>query len=323
MLTDRVLIADDDPVFLRSLEGTLREWGYRVMAATSAQQAWDYFSQRGTLQLMILDWVMPETDGVELIRRIRAHENGEHAYIIMLTVNDDPEALAHGFQAGADDYLTKPFAPIELRARLRAGQRILGLLSRWMERADSWRLKATRDPLTGLLNRSGILEILQRELARAERQHMPLSVLMIDLDRFKAVNDTFGHLSGDSLLTQVANVLRRGVRIYDGLGRYGGDEFLLVLSDCSADEAREVAERARKAVEHSPLQLPQGAARTTASVGIIALGRVRDVRAVDVLQAADDAMRQAKRAGGNRIVLRIDLNGRNAQSADPFPRVSA
>lgn len=313
MIADQILIADDDLQFLESLAQTLRGWGYQVVAVTSAQQAWDHFCSSRALQLMILDWVMPGMDGVELIRRIRAHENGEHVYIIMLTVNDDPDALAHGFQAGADDYLTKPFAPLELRSRLRAGQRILGLLERWMEAADSWRLRAIRDPLTGLLNRTGILEILQREMERAKRLHAPISVLMIDLDGFKTVNDQFGHLSGDSFLTQVANAIRRGIRIYDGLGRYGGDEFLLVLPDCSAAEARAVAERVRRAVEHTPLQLPQGPAKTTASVGVLSLGRVEGVRPVDALQAADDALREAKRQGRNKVCLRIDAPPSHSQ----------
>src|SRR5579864_7672032 len=234
----RVLVAEDDPVSRRVLEVRLRQWGYEVIAIDNGVQALEVVQADDSPELLLLDWMMPGIDGIELCRSVRAMNKPVYPYILLLTARDAKQDLIAGFEAGADYYLTKPFHADELHARLRAGGRILGLQNDLIRAREELRFHATHDVLTGVWNRKGIMELLDKELARAHRTGESLGLMMIDLDHFKTVNDTYGHAAGDAVLKEVAHRLVHSVRAYDLVGRYGGEEFLVILSNASLDEVK-------------------------------------------------------------------------------------
>lgn len=233
----RVLIAEDEPISRRLLEAYLIKLGYSVVVACDGNEAWEALQAEGAPRLAILDWMMPGLDGVEICRKLRQESDEPYTYIILLTALQRDEDLVIGMEAGADDYITKPFKANELRVRLRAGMRIVELQNELIGRRDAFKEQASRDPLTGLWNRRETLAILVKQLSRVRREGGCLSVIMVDLDHFKKVNDTYGHLAGDAVLCQTAQRLLSLVRDYDYVGRYGGEEFLLVLPGCDRDRA--------------------------------------------------------------------------------------
>jgi PleD family two-component response regulator len=225
----QVLVAEDNPVFQSMLCGILERWGYAAVSVRDGETAWDILQSEHAPRLAILDWMMPGIDGVEVCRRVRTAGKEPYTYIVLLTARTESRDLVEAMDAGADDYLTKPFRNHELRVRLRAGRRILDLQEELLRAREALRLQATHDALTGLMNRSAILERLRNELSRSSRDRQPLAVLLADLDRFKLVNDKCGHLAGDAVLRESALRMKSALRRYDAVGRYGGEEFLLVL----------------------------------------------------------------------------------------------
>src|ERR1700691_265876 len=288
---DSVLIAEDDSICSMILQTWLKTWGYRVVVAKNGIEAWDILQQEHSPELLILDWVMPGIDGLELCRRIRQRQ--QNAYILLVTANDKKREIVNGLEAGADDYLTKPFDSDELRARLRVGQRMLPLHQRL-------RFQATHDTLTGIWSRGATLDMLHRELERAARAQASTGVLMLDLDRFKNINDTRGHLGGDSVLKEVVRRIAHTVRTYDVVGRYGGEEFLIVLPGCNRDNIQETAERIRTTVAGSPIQVAESEIFATVSIGG-AVASPGKVSAKEILAHADAALYRAKAAGRNCV----------------------
>ena len=249
-------------------------------------------------RLAVVDWMMPGMDGLEVCRRIRQRTT-PYAYVILLTARDRQEDVLTGLDAGADDFLTKPFDAVELRARLRSGERVLELQEALFAAVEALRDQATRDALTGLLNRGLVLDGLARELHRAEREERPLSVVVSDIDHFKLVNDTHGHLAGDAALRQTADRMRSVLRGYDLIGRYGGEEFLVVLPGCAIDCAEQVAERIREAVAGEPVDAAGAKVSVTMSLGVACAEPGTDV--YSLIKAADDALYRAKDNGRNRV----------------------
>jgi diguanylate cyclase (GGDEF)-like protein len=299
---DRVLIAEDDAMSRKILQSWLENWGYRVTVAENGAIAWDILQREHPPELLILDWVMPEIDGMELCRRIRDRQHSPYQYILLVTARDEKEDVVRGLDAGADDYLTKPLDRNELLARLRAGERILTLQRDLIQAREDLRFQATHDALTGIWNRGTILELLHRELERAVRTHSTTGFLMLDLDHFKQVNDNYGHLTGDIVLKDVAQRIRQAVRSYDLVGRYGGEEFLIVLPGCDEDHILECAERVRSAIAIVPVIVHNSEIPVTASIG--ATVAIRGATAeTDILAAADVALYQAKNNGRNQAVL--------------------
>jgi diguanylate cyclase (GGDEF)-like protein len=244
---------------------------------------------------------MPGVDGIELCRRIRALQQERYRYILLVSGKDDKQDVVSGLEAGADDYLTKPFDIGELRARVRAGIRILSLQHELIQTREALRFQATHDDLTGLWSRGTTLHLLKGELERGRRAHTPTGILMIDVDHFKRVNDTYGHLNGDMVLIEAARRIDRSVRIYDFVGRYGGEEFLVVLSNCTMEDLQKIAERARRAFADAPITMHAGEVSVTVSVGgVMALSELREL---ELLSAADSALYEAKRSGRDRIVI--------------------
>lgn len=297
----RILVAEDDEISRRVLEGFLKRWGYDLLITENGLEAWQALSEEDAPQLAILDWMMPVMDGVEVCRRVRERAAEHYTYILLLTAKGQKQDVVEGINAGADDYLTKPFDADELRARLRAGRRILALQGALISARDALRFQATHDPLTGLWNRLAAMDTLRRELARGKRRRTSVSVVLCDLDHFKAVNDTYGHLAGDAALREVARRMHESIREYDTLARYGGEEFLLVLPDCDMEGALQQAERLRETFDRQPLDLPEDRVSQTLSLGVAGLNAKVGALASEMLRAADQALYRAKENGRNRV----------------------
>ncbi|MGO9011217.1 MAG: GGDEF domain-containing protein [Bryobacteraceae bacterium] len=301
--TMRVLVAEDNPVFQSMLKNMLTKWGYDARITLNGLQAWEAMQATDAPRLAVLDWMMPYMDGVEVCRRIRTAAREPYVYVLLLTARTESQDLVEGMEAGADDYLTKPFNAQELRVRLRAGRRILDLQQQLMEAREALRVQATHDALTGLLNRGRVLEVLLTEIARSERELRPLALLMVDLDRFKQVNDTLGHIAGDAVLREAARRMKAATRPYDSPGRYGGEEFLVVLPGCSARDACAQAERIREALAGEAFIAGGRTLAVTCSVGVAS----RDVCAAGdadrLIREADAALYAAKNQGRNRVVV--------------------
>ena len=264
----KILIADDEPLSRRLLEKTLQKAGYDVVAVPNGLAAVEQLCKSDGPRLALLDWEMPELDGPAVCREIRKKKELGYVYMILLTSKGLKTDIVAGLGSGADDYLTKPFDPEELKARLRTGQRILHLEGRLVEARENMRFKATHDALTSLFNRGVIMDLLGREISRSRRERVPTAIMLCDLDHFKRINDSHGHLIGDEVLQEVARRLLLSVRSYDYVGRYGGEEFLVILNNCDAVSAPGRAEEIRKAISDSPVQTSIGPFPITMSMGM-------------------------------------------------------
>jgi two-component system cell cycle response regulator len=297
----RILIAEDDAVSRRLLEAKLVKWGYDVVVAKSGDEAWEELRKEDAPRLAILDWMMPGIDGVTLCRKVRNEIWEPYTYIILLTALHRDEDLVTGMDAGADDYITKPFKSSELRVRLRAGRRIIELQNELIEAREVLREQATHDPLTGLWNHGEILRILRHQLSRAEREGGDVSVIMADLDHFKNVNDAHGHMAGDAVLRITAQRMLSQVRDYDYIGRYGGEEFLIVLPGCDGERAGNLAERLCHSIGGESMDIPDGMIPVTISLGVVTTSKGKKCDADSLVQAADLALYRAKENGRNRV----------------------
>src|ERR1700692_1413954 len=251
----------------RLLEKILKREGYQVIAVDNGRLALQQLSLPDGPRLALLDWMMPELDGPGVCLEVRKQQERPYVHIVLLTSRGSKEDVVAGLEAGADDYLTKPWDPAELTARLRTGQRILQLEDRLVEARETMRFKATHDHLTSLFNRGVIIDLLARELTRTRRENGCTVVMLGDLDHFKNVNDGYGHVVGDEVLREIARRLLLSVRSYDFVGRYGGEEFLLVLNNCNPQSAEARAEELRKVVNSRPIQTAIGAVQVSMSLG--------------------------------------------------------
>lgn len=296
-----VLVADDDDATRLRLEHLLKKWGHRVTSVSRGDVALEILGTSGPPHLAIVDWMMPGMTGVDLCRALRARKSDSYTYIILIADRDDPESMLAGLDAGADDFLLKPVAPEELRARLRAGQRIVELQERLVAAREEQRRHADRDGLTGIASRRHVFEVLETHLSESAAQSIDLTVAMIDLDDFKRVNDEHGHIVGDRALRLACEAMQRQLRRTDAFGRYGGDEFVAVLPDTSLREGAEIAQRMCDALASGPLQCGELALRATASVGV-ATSNGAPCEREQILKWADRALFRAKAAGGNQVM---------------------
>ncbi len=296
----RILIADDEPVSLLYLQDALTDWGYEVIAVSDGLSACDILQRADTPMLAILDWMMPGMDGIDVCRTIRENVKDRYIYLIMLTTRSETAFVVEAMNAGADDFIRKPFAVEELRVRVRAGSRICKL-------EQELRIKATHDALTGLYNRGAIIDILQREVARHDRDMRGIAVIFADIDHFKRTNDDYGHLAGDAVLREVARRMGAVLRPYDSLGRYGGEELMIVLPACDAGGALEVAERVRASVAQDPVATDFGMIATSISIGVGVIDSGKTLSLGDLIHLADTALYRAKDNGRNRVELAVCL----------------
>lgn len=296
-----ILIVEDEPISRRMLQYTLRRWGYEVTTATDGREAWEMLQSPDPPSLVISDWMMPGMDGLELCSRTRSRDRPGYTYLIILTARDQREDVIKGLEAGADDYLIKPFDLEELRCRIKIGERIINLERRIL-------LLANTDPLTGILNRRAFMERMEAELHRANRDNSALSLIITDLDHFKRINDQFGHVVGDLVLQKFVEAVSTILRPYDFLGRYGGEEFSIGLPGVDDQQAGEVAERIRLGVESLDLTASGSSreVRITASFGAASLSRECRENLSSLITRADDALFRAKREGRNHVCVALE-----------------
>jgi two-component system cell cycle response regulator len=295
----KVLIADDELVSRRLLQSMLVRLGYEVVVASDGVEAQSILLAPDGPRLAILDWMMPGADGLDVCRAIRQQARA-YVYVIVLTSKDRKEDLVAAFDAEVDDFITKPYETAELRARLRSGERVLHLQATLLETQSMLQHQATHDSLTGLWNRSMIHEQLAMELKRAARSGEPVAVIMADLDHFKQINDRHGHAAGDEVLREASARMRGVLRDHDGISRYGGEEFLVLLPRTSAQVALVIAERIRAAVASRPVSVGDASLPVTLSMGLATtVDHPADVE--PLIAAADAALYRAKAAGRNRV----------------------
>ena len=299
----KILIADDDALSRRLLERTLVRAGYEVTLVANGRQAVDRLSEPEAPRLALLDWMMPEIDGPGVCREMRKRRDQSYAYMILLTSRESKEDVVAGLESGADDYLIKPFVADELKARLRTGERILHLEDRLVEAREQMRFKATHDHLTSLWNRGVMMDLLSRELTRSQRENVCTAIILGDLDHFKKINDSYGHLVGDQVLREVARRMLLSVRSYDFVGRYGGEEFLTVLNNCRPDSAMGRAEEIRKNICTRPVHTDAGPLSVSMSLGVLRSCDWGQKPAEELLNEVDAALYVAKAAGRNRVKL--------------------
>ncbi len=294
----KILVADDSNVSRHLLSSMVKKWGYDVVSASDGAQAWEVLRQPDAPRLAVLDWMMPGLTGPQVCEMVRQKGGDAYIYILLLTGRTQKEDVIEGMTAGADDYVVKPFDQQELKVRLRAGRRIVELQDELLTAREALLKQATHDALTGLKNRARIREILTQEMSTAQQAGSPLGVIMLDLDKFKQVNDVHGHAVGDLVLIaaseRIQNVLDEG----DAIGRYGGEEFLIVAPKSAADLSA-LAERVRAAIAVEPVASGETLLTLTASLGYASY--CPNVEAETLLRAADEALYRAKHNGRNRV----------------------
>jgi two-component system, cell cycle response regulator len=305
----RILIVDDHEDNIELLRARLESWGFETESAEDGAKALIAI-EANPPDLVLLDVMMPEVDGIEVARRVKSNPALPFIPIIMQTALDTTEHKVEGLEAGADDYITKPIDFAELRARLRSMLRIKRLQEALEERErellevnERLRHMSQTDALTGLDNRRHLEERLDEMFEHAKRLHEPFSCVMCDLDKFKSVNDTYGHQAGDTVLKGFAQILREVAREIDRVGRYGGEEFMLLLPGTEPMAALTLAERVRNAVAEHTFEIEGGSLQRTASFGVAGWPHPKIGRCDDLVKSADDALYVAKETGRNRVVL--------------------
>ncbi len=298
----KLLIGDDSLTQRVMLDAITRKWGFETVLAEDGQQAWDILCKADAPRLVLLDWEMPGLDGPEICRRVRARQDRNPPYILLLTARSDTADIVTGLDAGANDYVQKPFENTELHARLRVGARMLDMQSELNDARAALEFQASHDDLTGMLNRGAIMRALEAALERSRADNRPLQVGLLDIDHFKQINDTHGHPAGDAVLRETAHRLWSTLRADDQVGRYGGEEFLVLVDGESAD-APAFCERLRTAIADRPFDCDSVALRVTLSGGFVAVNPEDGGSVSEILAAADRKLYEAKSGGRNCILF--------------------
>ncbi len=303
----QVLVVDDSPVYRRLVEQLLTKELYSLLFARNGTEALEMFHEHSPC-MVVTDWMMPDLSGLELCKRIRADRTRPYTYVILMTSNKEKGSVVKGLQAGADDYLTKPFDPEEMLARMGVGRRIIDLHRELAAKSLRLEEAARTDPLTGLPNRRAMEEWALRQLSGAVRHGYPLWVIVGDIDNFKTINDTFGHDAGDIVLQTFAAVLRKNTRSSDICGRLGGDEFLLVITHAEGGGVEATVNRFREQFAALSFPLKGQSVKVTASFGLagFAGSEVQDFTLL--VRKADQMLYEAKRAGKNLVRVSFPEN---------------
>ena len=297
----KVLVAEDDAVSRRLLQAFLTKWGYGAITASNGTEAWEVLQQSDSPRLAILDWMMPGLEGVQICARVREQSGRPYTYILLLTARAEKNDMLAGLKAGADDYLSKPFDSEELKARLNVGVRIIALQDNLIAAKEALLYQATHDSLTGISNRAEVLASMRREISRCQRQNGSFGIVLADLDHFKKINDTYGHAAGDKVLCAAAQRMAASVRGYDTVGRYGGEEFLIVAPLSDSDRVQAMAERVRNTIASNPVETDGASVPITVSLGFAASTPEHPLDADTLLRIADEALYRAKERGRNRV----------------------
>jgi two-component system cell cycle response regulator len=307
-----ILLAEDSAIYRHLIEGHLREWGFDFECARDGKEAWKLLMKQGAPRLALLDWVLPEVDGIELCRRLRGRSEDEpYTYTILLTSKNRKHEMLEAMDAGVDDFLAKPFDPLELKARLMVGMRIVALQQKLVSANNALHFAASHDFLTGAWNRAEIVAFMQRELARAQRDATNVGIVLVDVDHFKKINDGLGHETGDCVLKEISRRLSDSLREYDGIGRYGGEEFLLVIPGCDLPTTVRRANQIRELISGQPIPTLLGTTSVTVSMGATVAASCTNSKLL--LRCADTALYQAKSKGRNRVEEAVTLAAGGAE----------
>lgn len=300
--TLEVLVVDDSPVWRKIFEQILPKDLYSVSYASNGAEAMQVLAKKSP-SIVITDWLMPDFSGLELCKRIREDKSASYTYIIVMTSNQEEDGVLRAMEAGADDFLVKPFNSNEMLARIGVGRRIIELHRTLEDKSAELEEVASTDVLTGLPNRRAIEEWANRQLRGAKRHGFPIWVVLGDLDCFKEINDTFGHEAGDTVLRTFAETLRKLTRISDMCGRLGGDEFLIVISHVSATNIEIAINRFRELFGSLSFPFAGHSVKISATFGVAGSesGKIQDF---DLLvRKADEMLYEAKRAGRNCVFV--------------------
>ncbi len=311
-----VLVASHDDLTRRAATSLLHELGHEAVSVSSGTGAWHVLNSEDPPSLALVEWDLPGTEALGLCSRLRNREDAPYVYLIVMgKAQYSNEALA-ALEAGADDYLPHPLDPCLLRLRLRAAEHIVALHDDFRSSREALEYKSTHDALTGTWNRGEVIGILEREVARSRREGWPVCVVMIDVDHFKNINDTYGHLMGDAALRELTARMLDSLRPYDIMGRYGGEEFLVVLGGCSPRNAAALAERLRELAAARPVRLADEEVTVTISLGVASWNANECGDIQSLLRAADVALYKAKREGRNRVQTAWDARPPAEEAAD-------
>jgi two-component system cell cycle response regulator len=295
-----ILLAEDSAFYRRMIAKHLREWEFDFVDVRDGKEAWKVLVQQDGPKLALLDWVLPEIEGIEICRRLRSRPEGApYTYTVLLTAKSQKQEMLEAMDAGADDFLAKPFDPAELKARLLAGKRIVELQQKLVSANNALHFSASHDFLTRVWNRGEILAFLRREMVRSRRSASPLGVVLVDVDNFKQINDKLGHQAGDHVLVELAKRFSGNLREYDGVGRYGGEEFLLIVPGCDLTTTIRRANEIRVLISSEPVVSDSNTTSVTVSMGVALAEPSETVESL--LHRTDTALYLAKRNGRNRV----------------------
>ena len=297
----QILVADDERSLRLILSKALRKWGYDTVEAENGEEAFSILNLENPPMIVILDWMMPRMDGIEVLRKIRAEDREIPFYIIMLTSKNEKADIIEGLNEGADDYLAKPFDLGELRARINSGKRIVELHKELVDSKKKLEYQLEHDVLTGLYSRRFIMEKLNREIARSQRTGSSFAVAICDIDHFKKINDSYGHQAGDIVLREFGKILEGNIREYDSVGRIGGEEFLMITPLKNEEDEISLFERVRSKVENGRIAVESGEISMTVSIGVTFYESGKD--SDKIISEADKALYIAKNSGRNRVVF--------------------
>lgn len=297
----KILIADDDPISRKILSKIVTDLGYEPVSVNNGQDALDYV-KRKECSVILLDWMMPGMDGIEVCREIRRLDSEYGCYIIINSAREGSDDISRALKAGANDYISKKTSSTELKARIGVGVRTAQLEKKLIDLNNRLKYLVRIDSLTGLLNHAAILKELSIELDRGRRDVTSTSILMLDLDRFKTVNDTYGHQIGDKVLIRFSSLLTKSCRSFDRIGRYGGEEFLIVLPRTDDEECLAIGNRIRMRTETLQIDNEINILRVTCSIGCCTTIN-SEKHSFSLIAAADSALFRAKKAGRNLVMF--------------------
>jgi two-component system cell cycle response regulator len=302
----RILVAEDDFIGRSMLVAILEDLGHEVIEVPDGRQAWDELQKPGAPRLAILDWMMPEIEGIEVCRQVRQMSTTNPPYLILLTAKDDVENIVSGLNAGANDYLTKPYRAAELVARIRVGQRMLALQAELNNSREALLHETAHDDLTGALNRRALHEALSHEFSRARHTRSSLCICLCDIDPLKEINDKHGHPAISDVLKGLVLILRSNLRDYDTIGRYSEKEFLVIVPGLNEAEDSLLFEQLRSTVASSEFLTHAGNISVTVSMGMARLTEQESVE--ELIAEAQEALQRARAGGRNRVAYAVDPN---------------
>ena len=296
----KVLIAEDDMTSRMILGSVIKKWGFLPVITCDGKEAWDAMQSKDAPKIAILDWQMPKLNGIEVCQKIRKHNTSDPPYLIVLTSKDEKKDIVKALEAGANDFISKPYDNEELLARINVGKRMVELQSALSDAFRALKHESMHDALTSIYNRRAIMELLKKEIARAKREKTNLYIGMCDIDHFKRVNDTYGHQVGDEVLIAFTRLIMDQLRLYDHIGRYGGEEFLILAPGPKGLEQTDMFERICRHVGNNEITTEKENISITVSIGVT---RYTGVESPDILlAAADTALYHAKKTGRDRVV---------------------